>query len=159
MSDCDGDGLSNLEELGNNTDPFDSDTDGDGVPDNLDAFPNDNMESIDADGDGVGANSDFDDTDPFVTNAPFTVVVGDSFTPNGDGLNDFWEIEGISAFPGHSISVINRYGHEVFASTNYNNDWDGFYRKENRKLPPGSYYYQVILDNGQIFTGWLFINY
>ncbi len=78
LADTDGGGTSDLSELGMATNPligsddiFDPDSDGDGVPDSLDAFPLDGTETSDADGDGVGDNADTDD--------------------DNDGMPDSWE--------------------------------------------------------------------
>lgn len=58
------------------------------------------------------------------------------FTPNGDGVNDYFFIKGSDQIPS-SVSIYNRWGIKVFESNDYHNDWDG----EN--LPDGVYYYVV----------------
>ncbi len=65
-------------------------------------------------------------------------------TPNNDGKNDTWRIDNLYLFPRSSVQIINRWGDEVFSSTDYQNDWDGNFG--NAPLPAGTYYY--ILDIG-----------
>lgn len=46
-----------------------------------------------------------------VTEKPFTIFnVNNIFTPNGDGINDLWTIEGIENYPDSRIKVIDRFG-------------------------------------------------
>ena len=65
-----------------------------------------------------------------------------SFTPNGDGANDYFYIGNIADFPNNTLEVYNRYGQKIFNETGYNNDWDGKYL--GTELPCGTYFY--ILD-------------
>lgn len=64
-------------------------------------------------------------------------------TPNGDGVNDALEIEGIARFPSNEISVYNRWGAMVFQTQNYQNDWYGTWN--GKPLPDGTYFY--VLEN------------
>jgi gliding motility-associated-like protein len=50
-----------------------------------------------------------------------------SFTPNGDGVNDTWEIPFLEDFPNCLVKIINRWGQTVFETTGYNYKkyWDG----------------------------------
>ena len=179
-TDTDGDGT---------TDGEDDDDDNDGTPDVEDDFPLDGNEDTDTDGDGTGDNTDTDDDDDGVldtsdgcSNTPPGETVdafgcsdtkredGDdhgealripqAFTPNGDGINDYWEIEGIENFPNAIVKVFNRWGHEVYATGGYQNNWDGIYKNNSKKVPAGSYYYIIEFANGTVpRDGWLFINY
>ncbi|MEP0710346.1 MAG: gliding motility-associated C-terminal domain-containing protein, partial [Algoriphagus sp.] len=45
-------------------------------------------------------------------------------TPNNDGDNDTFEIEGISIFVSTEITILNRYGDHVLEQQNYKNDWN-----------------------------------
>ena len=67
-----------------------------------------------------------------------------TFSPNGDGMNDLWEIDFIQAnlaYQDCEVSVFNRYGEEVFHSKGYLMPWDGKYN--NKLLPIGTYYYII----------------
>jgi len=79
--------------------------------------------------------------------ATITVIfpVPSGFTPNSDGLNDFFVIEGADEQPNNSLVIYNRQGNIVYEKSPYNNTWNG--RSSNGKdLPDGIYYY--ILDWG-----------
>jgi gliding motility-associated-like protein len=68
------------------------------------------------------------------------IVVSNTFTPNGDGFNDTWYIEGINDWPNAQIFVYSRWGNKVFQVTNYENDWEG------DDLPAATYYYVIELN-------------
>jgi gliding motility-associated-like protein len=73
------------------------------------------------------------------------LVIFSGFSPNGDGVNDFFTVQGIERFPNNKMMVFNRWGNEIFAVENYNNDWDGTW--SGQKVPDGTYFY--IFDDGQ----------
>ncbi|MBC7400255.1 MAG: gliding motility-associated C-terminal domain-containing protein [Mucilaginibacter sp.] len=85
-----------------------------------------------------------------------TVTVATAFTPNGDGINDTWEIKYIGQFPNCTVEVMNRYGYRVFNSIGYPIAWDG--RINGANLPTGTYYYIIKLTgNIKPLTGYLAI--
>lgn len=60
------------------------------------------------------------------------VYVPNTFTPNDDGMNDFFKVEGTGL--GHfSMEIFNRWGERVFASEDMNVSWDGTYKGEKIK--------------------------
>ncbi len=61
------------------------------------------------------------------------------FTPNNDGMNDFWYIPDIEKYGQLQVTVYNRFGQKVYASYGYKNDWDGTWN--GYPLPSASYYY------------------
>jgi gliding motility-associated-like protein len=76
------------------------------------------------------------------------VMVYDGISPNGDGYNDFWEIEDIDRYPDADIEVYNRWGSLLFSAKGdvYNDKkWDGTHNGE--LLPIGTYYYIINLNN------------
>ncbi len=75
------------------------------------------------------------------------ISVPNAFSPNGDGINDTWVITNLSAFPGATVDVFNRYGQLVFHSENNNKPWDGTYN--GNPLPMGTYYYIIDPKNNQ----------
>lgn len=126
------------------------------------------LTGTDSDGDLIADSCDSDDDDDgipdendyFPINAKPTLVPAEAFTPNGDGINDYWIIPGIENYSNALIKVYNRSGHEVFASKGYKNDWNATYRSNSNKLPSGSYMFTIDLANGDApIQGWLFINY
>ena len=69
------------------------------------------------------------------------ILVPNAFSPNGDGINDTWIITNLSAYPGGTVDVFNRYGQLVFHSENYNKPWDGTF--DGKPLPMATYYYII----------------
>ncbi|MDX2045414.1 MAG: PKD domain-containing protein [Chitinophagaceae bacterium] len=76
-----------------------------------------------------------------------TPVVPNTFTPNGDGYNDRWEIQFLNSYPGNILEVYNPQGQLLFRAFNYNNQWDG--TSNGRPLPVGTYYYVIDPKNGR----------
>ncbi|GGG85439.1 hypothetical protein GCM10007415_18450 [Parapedobacter pyrenivorans] len=72
------------------------------------------------------------------------LVVPNSFTPNGDGVNDVWEIDGLEEYPNNFIQVFNRWGTLVFSAKGYSAPWDGQFN--GTQLPVGTYYYTLSSD-------------
>jgi len=67
-----------------------------------------------------------------------------AFSPNGDGYNDGYFIQGIARFPSNTMTVFNRWGNEVFSVENYkNSQWYG-QNKNGDELPEGTYF--VVLE-------------
>lgn len=102
--------------------------------------------------------SDQPDSNPEDNEARATVEVialkiPNVFTPNGDGINDRFEIRGLERFPENRLLVFNRWGNEVFKTSPYRNDWDG------ANLSEGTYYYifelQLHTGHWQMFKGFV----
>ena len=53
----------------------------------------------------------------YVTTAPF--FIPEAFTPNGDNINDYFEILGIELYEGNKLTVMNRWGKKVYEAVNY----------------------------------------
>jgi gliding motility-associated-like protein len=70
-----------------------------------------------------------------------------TFTPNGDGVNDFWEIQYLNDYPGCVIEVYNTAGSLVYRSVGYTTPWDGKFK--GQPLPAGTYYYVIDPKNGR----------
>lgn len=80
------------------------------------------------------------------------------FSPNGDGINDWWNIPVLSYYSSNSVEIINRWGSEVWKKNNYNNK-NIVFRGENmngEELPDGTYYYTIKYNNIEK-RGWVFI--
>ncbi len=72
------------------------------------------------------------------------------FSPDGDGINEFWVIDGIEETQGNTVSVYNRWGDLVFEIDNYDNASRVFQGEANRlrglgasKLPEGTYFFRI----------------
>jgi gliding motility-associated-like protein len=61
------------------------------------------------------------------------------FTPNNDGMNDYWYIPDLEKYGRLQVTVYNRFGQKVYGSDGYKNDWDGTWN--GYPLPSASYYY------------------
>ena len=72
---------------------------------------------------------------------PFDAYVPTSFTPNGDGINDFFGMEGVEFINTYSMKVFNRWGQELFSTSSLKVMWDGRY---NNNVLPGDMYTYVI---------------
>lgn len=83
------------------------------------------------------------------TELPFAIPGG--LSPNGDGINDTWDIQGLENYPVTSISVFDRWGKKLFFSTSGSTSWDG--TSNGRECPTGDYYYIIELDNGEKYNG------
>jgi gliding motility-associated-like protein len=78
------------------------------------------------------------------------IFVPNVITPNGDGVNDLWNIADLTeVFSDNEVVIVNRWGDEVFRQKGYGTSqakkWDGTYKGE--KLPDGTYYYIIKLNN------------
>ncbi len=84
------------------------------------------------------------------------IVIPNSFSPNGDGINDFWNIEALITYPQSIMTVFNRYGQQVYRDIGYSKPWNGRYNGE--PVPAGTYYYVLDLKNNTpLVTGWVVI--
>lgn len=87
-----------------------------------------------------------------VANKCDDIKIPNTFTPNGDGINDIWIISGIQGNNSLVVKVYNRNGSLVFESAGYPTPWDGTSR--GQQLPVGSYYYIISVKNaGQVLSG------
>jgi gliding motility-associated-like protein len=90
---------------------------------------------------------------------PFKISVGEaslkipnSFSPNNDGINDLWVINGIEIYNTVNLKIFNRYGLLVYQSSNPKDAFNG--KKDGTDLPSGVYYYIITLTNEcKPFTG------
>lgn len=78
-------------------------------------------------------------------------------TPNGDGYNDNFEIFDLYRIGPCEVNIFNRWGNEVFSSTNYNNDWQGTFN--GKQLQEGTYYYVIKCNNNAVRKGSISILY
>ena len=70
-----------------------------------------------------------------------------TFTPNGDGINDGWDVRYLDQYPGCVVEVFNTQGKMLFRSIGYQTPWDG--RHNGNALPAGTYYYVIDPRNGR----------
>ncbi|WGK94385.1 MULTISPECIES: putative Ig domain-containing protein [Flavobacterium] len=118
----------------------------------------------DTDRDGI---NDTDDNCPFISNSnqkdsnangigdvcdTTELNLSQAFTPNGDGVNDYWVIDTIENYPNSRVYVFDSKGNKIFEAKNYQNNWQP-------QLKSGSYYFQIDLNGDAVVDaqGWIYI--
>ncbi|MBN2522100.1 MAG: gliding motility-associated C-terminal domain-containing protein, partial [Bacteroidales bacterium] len=87
------------------------------------------------------------------------IEVYDVFTPNNDGVNDYWEILHSEQYESIEVFIFDRWGQQIFHSSEYGTDthnkFDGKSQKNGKDLPIGTYYYIIKPNDGEqgTFTG------
>jgi gliding motility-associated-like protein len=93
-----------------------------------------------------------------VTSYCLEIKFPNTFTPNGDGINDTWVIAGLEGDPTSRVQIFNRNGTMILDSKTYPVPWDGKYH--GKKVNAGVYYYIITAKNGkQVMNGALTIIY
>ncbi len=105
--------------------------------------------------------------------ATVTILVNDvplriynAFSPNSDGVNDVWVIEGITQFPNNTVKIYNRWGNLVYQVRGYDNTahvWQGQSTEGiilgDKQVPDGSYFYLLDLGDGsELLNGFVVIH-
>ncbi|MBD3627771.1 MBG domain-containing protein [Cyclobacterium sp.] len=84
------------------------------------------------------------------------INVPNTFTPNGDGINDSWGIKGLRYFQGGKVAVYERSGKRVFYTENPDELWDGTFF--GNALPTGTYFWVISTgESGEVRRGVLTI--
>jgi len=78
-------------------------------------------------------------TSTVVVDPQCAIIIPNVISPNGDGQNDVFFIEGILASKS-SVRIFNRWGQVVYEAVNYKNNWSA------PGLPDGTYFYEVKVD-------------
>lgn len=88
-------------------------------------------------------------------------------SPNGDGVNDQWVIEGIDCFPDNELQIFNRWGNLVYKASGYNNQsvvWSGEVNaglliKNENSAPNGTYFYLLqVKELNEKYTGYIVLS-
>ncbi|VXC33259.1 conserved hypothetical protein [Flavobacterium sp. 9AF] len=184
ITDSDGDGVTNIDEISDGTDPDDfcdfnpenvslpfsdaflsADCDNDGLT-NDDEYGPDPNNPLDSDGDGLADFLDNNNHSP----AEDDLEIFNLVTPNGDNDNDVFVIRNIELYPNNSVEIYNRWGVLVYEAIGYGQNGKYFRGvSEGRvtisqasELPVGTYFYIVkyVNDNGENKerSGYLYIN-
>jgi gliding motility-associated-like protein len=74
------------------------------------------------------------------------------FSPNGDGINDFWMWTNTLDYLGCKLAIFNRFGKMVYEITSYDNSWDGR-SNTGQPLEEEAYYYVIRCEAGKEITG------
>ena len=93
-----------------------------------------------------------------VTNCPPEIFNG--FSPNGDGINDYFVINGLSnVFTAYRIYIYNRYGNLVHKGNHNLDFWNGTLLDTNKLVPSGTYFYTLYLNDSDYepIVGWVYM--
>ena len=86
------------------------------------------------------------------------IFIPTGISPNSDGVNDTWEIQGISSAENYSVKILNRWGNTLYSSSNEYTPWDGIYN--GSRVPTSDYYYIIELYSlNKVYTGTLTVRY
>lgn len=94
----------------------------------------------------------------FVKVNHFRFFIPEAFSPNNDGINDYFQIPGIEFYDNNSIEIFNRWGNRVYRAEKYGINtfpiyWNGKsntgFRSGNELLATGTYFYVIDLGNGE----------
>jgi gliding motility-associated-like protein len=78
-----------------------------------------------------------------ITVAPISkIFVPNAFTPDGDGINDLFRIRGHN-LSDYSIRIYDRWGREVYRSTDITSGWNGKKHNNGKDVPIGTYTYTI----------------
>ena len=81
----------------------------------------------------------------------------EGFSPNGDGINDVFQILGLYLIPDNSLAIYNRWGQLVYETTDYQDNWNG-QQNNGGQLPEGTYFYQFTdLSTQEIYDGYVIL--
>ncbi|MBR9847048.1 MAG: gliding motility-associated C-terminal domain-containing protein, partial [Algicola sp.] len=101
--------------------------------------------------------------DVLVENCPPTIPGG--FSPNGDAINDWFNIQGLyDIFEKHDLKIFNRYGTLIFEGNN-EQPWYGLINRglnnHGKRVPVGTYFYVINFNdpNYESKVGWVYVNY
>lgn len=90
-------------------------------------------------------------------NAAFLdLIIPNTFTPNGDGKNDVFEIVGLNQYEDNELTIINRWGSELYRKKDYQNTWTG------DDIAEGTYFYLLKVkrkgsNNYEVLKGWILL--
>ena len=105
----------------------------------------------------INDNDCFDEVSKIIyVNADIFIHIPNSFSPNGDGINDTYGLAGMTqgVFK-MEMDIYNQWGEKVFRSENVNTRWDGTYR--DKPAQQGVYFFKVRYTNPKQ-TKWFYGN-
>jgi len=96
-------------------------------------------------------------------NSNNTISIPEIFTPNEDGLNDYFKIININQYPKNHLLIFNRWGNKLFEAEPYLNDWNGRAHSGvmagDGLLPVGTYFFILDLGDGSpVRKGFIYLN-
>ncbi len=73
------------------------------------------------------------------------------FTPNNDGINDYWQVIGTQSFPNARIKIFNRYGHLLNEFSARDKGWDGHFN--GKPMVANDYWFTIFIEGQEPFSG------
>ncbi len=105
----------------------------------------------------VHVTSDVHDPNPIclecIDNDMQRIYIPKGISPNGDNVNDFLDLQHFNIA---EIKIYNRYGTLVYSKKNYKQEWYG-QSNNGTALPSATYFYSLLVDNGDKITGWIYV--
>lgn len=83
-------------------------------------------------------------------------VIPTLITPNMDGRNDYFIVEGLTSQSKTEVIIFDRRGVQVYKNLNYDNSWNGV-DKNNNPLPDDTYFYVLKYADGKSYRGYIVI--
>ncbi len=106
-----------------------------------------------------------------VEEGPQELSIPNIFSPNGDGIQDYFRARGLDSYPGARIRIFSRWGALVYKKDGYGDEsrwgntgawWDGSSNQGltfgGDKLPAATYFYILELGNGENRSGYVYLN-
>ena len=91
-----------------------------------------------------------------------SIKANEAFSPNGDGINDYFIIERIEEYPDNELTVFDRSGAIHYRVKGYANNWDGtanMGKFKGKKVPVGTYYYRLKVKDHFDINNFIVIRY
>ena len=81
------------------------------------------------------------------------IKVFTALSPNNDGVNDYFVIEGAETFSKNTLTIYNRWGNQILDVKSYKNDWAGTWN--GQPIPDGTYFYIFNDGEGKTVSGYI----
>jgi gliding motility-associated-like protein len=92
------------------------------------------------------------------------ITISHALSPDGDGINDQWQIDGIEKYPNNTITIFNQWGDVVYKVSGYDNQnvaWKGETKGGsvhlNKEVPNGTYFYIIDISGAKPTSGFIVI--
>ncbi|HSZ25666.1 MAG TPA: Ig-like domain-containing protein, partial [Cytophagaceae bacterium] len=89
-----------------------------------------------------------------------TLFIPGGFSPNGDGVHDYFELGNTEGYTDIQIKIFNRWGSLIYENSDYKapNWWDGNSNASmtiGNRLPDGTYFYEIVTNTGEKYVNYL----
>jgi len=112
-------------------------------------FPQENIEYTLNAASGVGCGTA---TSSVIVKVYNDIYIPSAFTPNGDGKNDFFQIQLPDNYRLNKFTIYNRWGNLVYSNTQTGKGWDGTYKEVPQQTDTYVYYLELYNAAGKKLT-------